>query len=135
MNTLLELIGISKRRGCGLASTLALNDINLEVKAGEVLLVEGPSGSGKTTLLGVAAGLLSPDRGNIRLAGQILGADPKQRREVRSRNVGFVFQRSNLLARLTAEQNVLLMALSAHMSLADARGETRLLLQRLGITA
>jgi putative ABC transport system ATP-binding protein len=134
MNTLLEFIGISKRRGRGLASTLALNDINLEIKAGEVLLVEGPSGSGKTTLLGVAAGLLSPDRGSVRLAGQPLGADPKERREMRNRNVGFIFQRSNLIARLTAHQNVMLMALSANMCTADARHETQLLLRRLGIT-
>ncbi len=86
-----------------------LDDVSLEVNAGETVAVVGASGSGKTTLLGLLAGLDLPSRGSVRLEGQPLETlDEEARARLRLRNVGFVFQSFHLLPALTAEENVLL---------------------------
>lgn len=123
--TVLLLEGVSKTRGTGAHATQALRNASLSVASGEVVLLEGASGAGKTTLLAVAAGLVTPDAGWVALAGQSLAdLPPTARRRYRARFVGFVFQRSNLLERLTAWENVLLMAQLAGRSAADAGRET-----------
>ena len=65
----------------------ALNNINLDIQAGELVALLGPSGCGKTTLLRIIAGLETPDTGNI-----LFNGDDVSSRDVRNRNVGFVFQ-------------------------------------------
>jgi putative ABC transport system ATP-binding protein len=86
-----------------------LNDISLDLNAGETLAIVGASGSGKTTLLGLLAGLELPTRGRIVLAGEDLGElDENARARLRRRRVGFVFQSFHLLPSLTAVENVLL---------------------------
>lgn len=123
--TVLLMDSVSKTRGSGAHTTSALRDASLAVTSGEVVLLEGASGAGKTTLLALAAGLLTPDAGRVELAGRSLAElPPAQRRHHRARIVGFVFQRSNLLEQLTARENVLLMALLAGRTVADARRET-----------
>jgi putative ABC transport system ATP-binding protein len=85
----------------------AVKDVNMSVSAGEVVAIFGPSGSGKTTLLLLAAGLLRASAGNVRFDGQDLKVLPK--REIltyRRMKLGFVFQGFNLIAGLTAEENV-----------------------------
>jgi putative ABC transport system ATP-binding protein len=132
----LALSGITKRRGSGRRSVQVLVDVSLEVRPGEFVLVEGPSGSGKTTLLGVAGGLLTPESGAVTLAGRQLEAEsPGGKRSIRSRQVGLVFQRANLLPRLTARDNVLLMGHIAGMSRQEAEREADLLLEKLGLSA
>mgnify|MGYP001471999682 CR=1 FL=1 len=135
MKLVLELDAITKRRGAGPAAVTALRGVTLAVGAAEVVLLQGPSGSGKTTLLGVAGGLLTPDAGEVRIAGRPLGASPHARQQMRAGAVGFVFQRSNLLSRLTAGENVLIAALLAGLPRAQALAETQRLLARLGIEA
>lgn len=130
----LRLEAVSKTRGRGRHATPALREASLEVQAGEFVLLEGPSGAGKTTLLAVAAGLLTPDGGTVTLAGQRLDrASPKERQRLRSRRVGFVFQRSNLLPNLTAQENVALMGTLAGMSPRTAWHAARDLLEELGL--
>lgn len=86
-----------------------LDDVSLEVNAGETIAITGASGSGKTTLLGLLAGLDLPSRGSVRLDGHALAAlDEEARARLRLRLVGFVFQSFHLLPALTAEENVLL---------------------------
>jgi putative ABC transport system ATP-binding protein len=86
-----------------------LEDVSLEVNAGETVAITGASGSGKTTLLGLLAGLDLPSRGSVRLDGLALETlDEEARARLRLRSVGFVFQSFHLLAALTAEENVLL---------------------------
>jgi putative ABC transport system ATP-binding protein len=86
-----------------------LDDVSLEVNAGETVAITGASGSGKTTLLGLLAGLDLPSRGSVRLDGRSLETlDEEARAKLRLRMVGFVFQSFHLLPALTAEENVLL---------------------------
>lgn len=86
-----------------------LNDISLDLNAGETLAIVGASGSGKTTLLGLLAGLERPTSGDIWLAGEHLNRlDENERARLRRRQVGFVFQSFHLLPSLTALENVML---------------------------
>lgn len=80
-----------------------------ELGAGESLFLHGPSGSGKSTLLSLIGGVLQPQRGEVRVAGQALGALPAAARDrFRADHVGFVFQLFNLLPYLSARDNILL---------------------------
>ena len=79
----------------------ALKDINLEIQAGELVALLGPSGCGKTTLLRIIAGLETPDSGQI-----LFNGDDVSRRDVRKRNVGFVFQHYALFRHMTVFDNV-----------------------------
>jgi sulfate transport system ATP-binding protein len=79
----------------------ALNDISLHINSGELVALLGPSGCGKTTLLRIIAGLESPDSGNIVFHGEDVS-----RRDVRDRNVGFVFQHYALFRHMTVFDNV-----------------------------
>ena len=83
-----------------------LFDINLTFNSGEVIILKGPSGSGKTTLLTLMGGLRSPQSGSVQVFGsELVGA--KKNKLVRTRkNIGYIFQSHNLLASLTAKQNV-----------------------------
>lgn len=79
----------------------ALNEINLSIQSGELVALLGPSGCGKTTLLRIIAGLEKPDSGHI-----IFNGDDVSRRDVRKRNVGFVFQHYALFRHMTVFDNV-----------------------------
>jgi putative ABC transport system ATP-binding protein len=86
-----------------------LDGVNLQVRSGAAVAIVGESGSGKTTLLGLLAGLDTPTRGEITLAGaRIDRLDEEQRAALRRQNVGFVFQSFHLLPALNAEENVML---------------------------
>jgi ABC-type lipoprotein export system ATPase subunit len=107
----LEARGISKALGVGRAQRPILNDVTLEVEAGEVVAVLGRSGSGKSTLLHLLGGLDRPDQGQIILAGQdITRQRPRALARTRLRHVGFVFQAFHLIEELSGEENVLLPA-------------------------
>jgi len=130
----LVLEGIVADRGAGHRRVHALRGVDLRLDPGEIVLLEGPSGSGKTTLLAVAAGLLTPVRGEVTLDGQRLGAlSPAAVRDLRARRVGFVFQRANLLDRLDVHGNVVLAARLAGLHGAEADTRSAALLERLGI--
>jgi putative ABC transport system ATP-binding protein len=103
----LEGIGIGKVFGKGELAVRALEPSDIAVVRGEVLVIMGPSGSGKTTLLSMLGMLLSPTEGEVRLEGRALagiGADGLA--QLRRDHVGFIFQQFNLLAGLTALENV-----------------------------
>ena len=86
-----------------------LQDINLDINAGEAVSIVGASGSGKSTLLGLLAGLDTPSSGKVYLNGEdIFLLDEDERAELRGRMLGFVFQSFQLLPVLTAIENVML---------------------------
>ena len=101
--------------------------------AGDQIALVGSSGSGKSTLLSIIAGLDTPSRGTVRLAGQDLFAmDEDQRAQLRAQKVGFVFQSFQLLGNLTALENVMLPLELA--SRRDARQAARAMLARVGLS-
>lgn len=84
----------------------ALFDINLDIYAGEIVIMTGPSGSGKTTLLTLMGGLRAAQEGSLKILGQELHNARKQQLTHLRRNIGYIFQAHNLLTFLTAKQNV-----------------------------
>ena len=85
----------------------ALQDVSFEIEAGAFLAFIGPSGSGKTTLLNLVGCLDKPTSGELQVAGiNVLGLDRRQAAEFRGQNIGFIFQSFNLIAVLTAFENV-----------------------------
>lgn len=106
---MLELRSVVKRYGDGPTEIRALSDVSLTVQPGELVAIMGPSGCGKSTLLHLAGGLDRADAGSVRVDGRSLEAmSPSERAELRRRDLGFVFQRLNLVPSLTALENVLL---------------------------
>ncbi len=86
-----------------------LRDIDFSLSAGETLAIVGASGSGKSTLLSLMAGLDTPTQGAVRVAGQdLFSLSEDQRAQVRAQHMGFVFQSFQLMANLTALENVML---------------------------
>ncbi|XWK90679.1 MAG: ATP-binding cassette domain-containing protein [Phormidium sp.] len=92
--------------GKGSLRKQALFDINLQISAGEIVILTGPSGSGKTTLLTLLGGLRSADEGSLKILGQEMsGASKNQLTKVR-RQIGYIFQAHNLMKFLTVKENV-----------------------------
>jgi len=102
-----QIHGVTKTYGRGDAAVTALRGVDLEVRAGELLMLVGPSGCGKTTLISVVAGILDQDDGECLVFGEDLnGMRDRDRVLYRGRNIGFVFQAFNLIPTLTAAENV-----------------------------
>ncbi|NMM12607.1 MAG: ABC transporter ATP-binding protein [Rhodoferax sp.] len=110
-----------------------LRDIDFVLNVRETVAIVGASGSGKSTLLSIIAGLDTPTRGTVRLAGQDLFAmNEDQRAALRAQKVGFVFQSFQLLGNLTALENVMLpLELSGRR---DARKAATEMLARVGLS-
>ncbi len=103
----LSIEGVSLRYEDGDEEVAALDNVSLTVQAGEFVAVTGASGSGKSSLLAVAGAMRSPDSGKVSVGGtDITAIDRKARTVVRRHQIGFVFQGSNLLASLTAVEQL-----------------------------
>src|SRR5512141_1801996 len=99
-----------------------LMGLDLEVPEGEYVALMGPSGSGKTTLLNLIAGIDSPARGRVIVAGTAIGRlSQSDLARWRAENVGFIFQLYNLIPVLTAFENVELPLLLTHLSRKERR--------------
>ena len=109
-----------------------LRDIDFTLMPQETVAIVGASGSGKSTLLTIMAGLDTPTRGTVHLAGQdIFALDEDQRAAMRAKHIGFVFQSFQLLAPLTALENVMLpLELAGH---SDPKPLARDMLARVGL--
>ena len=107
--SILEVQNITKEVNSPEGVLTILKDVNLTINTSDVTSIVGPSGSGKTTLLAIMAGLDLPSRGRIKLIGhEITTMNEDKRAQVRSNDVGFVFQSFHLLPRLSALDNVML---------------------------
>ena len=104
---LIELRNVSKIYHLGGEEIRALDDISLDIEAGEFISIIGPSGSGKSTLMHILGCLDSPSKGTIQLDGTMIhNASKAEQARIRNRKIGFVFQFFNLLPKLTVVQNV-----------------------------
>ena len=109
MTAVIELCGVTKVYGEGASEVHALHEVDLTVQAGQLVAVMGPSGSGKSTLLTIAGSLEEPSTGEVFIDGVALSAMSRNdRARLRRRSIGYVFQDFNLLAGLTAAENVTL---------------------------
>jgi len=130
---ILEVAHVSKSVTDATGTLDILRDIDFSLNARQTLAIVGASGSGKSTLLAIMAGLDTPTSGNVHIAGQDLFAlDEDQRAALRAKHIGFVFQSFQLLAPLTALENVMLpLELSGHPQPKPAAKE---MLARVGLS-
>ena len=113
-----------------------LKGVNLEISKGEVVSIVGPSGAGKTTLLQLIGALDTPDGGAIYFGGENLCKMSRSRlASFRNAHIGFVFQFHQLLPEFTALENIMIPALIAGKSRADASRRATELLQLMGLSA
>jgi putative ABC transport system ATP-binding protein len=107
--SVIEATGLSKVYGFGDATTVALDNVDVEIKKGEFVAIMGPSGSGKSTLMNIIGLLDKPTHGSYHLDGKdVSRLNQKQQAKFRRENIGFIFQSFNLLPRMTAVENVAL---------------------------
>jgi putative ABC transport system ATP-binding protein len=129
-----SVAGVTHTFGAGGTAFTALRSVDLEVRAGEVLLLMGPSGSGKTTLLHILGCLLRPTQGIVALHGApVQGLSEDQRGALRLRHFGFVFQAYNLFPVLTATENVMVALDLMGVAKREARERARDLLTMVGL--
>lgn len=118
----------------GSETVTALDGLDLEIAEGEFVAVMGPSGSGKSTILNLVGGLDRADQGEVRVAGEELGAMSKaELSRFRADTIGFIFQGFNLLPVLTALQNVELPLLLTPLSRAERRKHALHALKLVGL--
>jgi putative ABC transport system ATP-binding protein len=131
---MLELRGVSKTYGEGAAQVRALHAVSLSVDAGAMVAVMGPSGSGKSTLLTIAGSLEDPTEGEVLVDGVSLATMSRNgKAQLRRRSIGYVFQDFNLLAGLTAAENVALPLELDGVSARKARAAGLAALEDLGL--
>ena len=130
----IEVRGLGKRVSDATGELTILHSIDFTVSAGQTLAIVGASGSGKSTLLGLLAGLDTPSSGMVKLAGSdIFALDEDGRAAWRKAHLGFVFQSFQLLAHLTALENVMLpLELRAD---SNAREQAEAMLARVGLSS
>jgi putative ABC transport system ATP-binding protein len=129
-----ELFDVVKRYGAGSTEVRALNGVTLRVEPGEFVAVMGPSGCGKSTLLHLAGALEQPSAGRVHVGGRDLAdLDLGRQAALRRTEVGYVFQRLNLLASLTALENVALPLELDGMGAKPARAAAQAALEAVGL--
>ena len=136
MTAALVLDGVCKTYGSGHAAVDALRGVCVTVDEGELVAVMGPSGSGKSSLLTIAGTLEQATSGDVRVDGQLVGGmSPAATAALRRRSIGFVFQDYNLLAGLTAAENVAMPMELDGTSARAARRAALAALERLDLAA
>lgn len=130
----LELKDVVKEYTLGTQKIKALDGVSLKVKAGDFLSVMGPSGSGKSTFLQVASILASPTSGQIIINGKNTSSyDEVERAHLRNKEIGFVFQNFNLLAKTSALENVALPLIYAGIDEGTRLKMAKVMLEKLGL--
>ena len=132
---LVEIRGLSKRFRKGEETITPVQDLDLDIEAGEFVSLMGPSGTGKSTLLNLISGIDKPDSGTIHVAGtEITKLSRGQLADWRANNLGYIFQTHNLVPVLSAYENIELPALLLRMTAAERRKRVELALEAVGLT-
>lgn len=137
MSKSLEVRNVSLVFGDGDQQVKALDDVSVELDAGELVIVLGPSGAGKSSLLAVCGGLQTPTSGTVSIDGlDINDATRKKQTKIRRDSIGFVFQQSNLIPSLTSlDQLLLLTHLRGRRPKAADRKKALQMLEEVGMAA
>lgn len=132
---MIQLSNITKRYQMGGETIHALDSVNLTIEDHEFMAIVGPSGSGKSTLMNIVGCLDTPDEGEYFLDGEnVAEFSPRQLAVIRNKKIGFVFQQFNLLAKLTAYENVELPLIYQGIGAARRREITSAALERVGLS-
>jgi len=133
-NNIVTIRNLSKIYQQGDINVTALNNISLDIRAGEFLALMGPSGSGKSTLLHIIAGIDRPTSGECRVQDvDVTKLNESQLADWRNQNVGFVFQSFNLIPVLTAYENVELPLLLTRLRAGQRRRQVNTALELVGL--
>jgi putative ABC transport system ATP-binding protein len=132
---MLKLVSTTKKFTGGEVVTTALNNISLEISAGEYLAVTGPSGCGKSTLLSILGLLDTPDGGEYWFEGQnVAGWSEARLSALRRGRIGFIFQSFNLIEELSVDENVELALEYASFPTRERRERVAEMLDKLGVS-
>ena len=132
--SLIRINNLARRYVMGTETVHALRDVSLEIQRGEYVAIMGPSGSGKSTLMNMIGCLDTPTSGAYELNGQdVSHMDDNQLADIRNREIGFVFQTFNLLARSTALRNVELPMIYAGVPAEERRAKALHALAQVGL--
>jgi putative ABC transport system ATP-binding protein len=132
--SIVECHDVAKIYHQGAVDVRALDDVDLQVEAGDFVALAGPSGSGKTTLLNLIGGLDTADAGEITVAGKkVREMSAAELAELRLRRVGFIFQSYNLIPVLSAEENAEFVMMLQGVPAAERRRRAREILDEVGL--
>ena len=131
---MLELERVIKHYRSGGEEVRAVDGVNLRVRPGEMVALQGPSGSGKTTLLLLIAGLAAADSGQVRFDGRdVASLSEDEASDYLMRDVGFVYQRVQLMARTSVLENAALKLLVGGLGMREAKAHALPWLERVGL--
>jgi putative ABC transport system ATP-binding protein len=131
---MLKLSNVSKKFIAGDVMTMALNDVALEIQAGDYVAIMGPSGCGKSTLLSILGMLDAPDSGEYWFDGQnVAGLKEDRLNDLRRGRVGYIFQNFNLIEELSVADNVTLALEYGNLPASERRSRVGHMLEKLGI--
>jgi putative ABC transport system ATP-binding protein len=131
---MLKLHNLSRVYQSDNIETLALNNVNIEIKKGEFVAIMGPSGCGKSTLLNTIGMLDNPSSGDYVFAGEnVAGYSEKQLSEIRKKSIGFIFQNFNLIDELTVQENIELALIYHKIPAAERKQRVEKVMDKVGI--
>ena len=132
---MIQIRELTKTYGEGITAVKALDNVDLDVNPGEILMMMGPSGSGKTTLLSIMGCILQATTGSVKVDGrEVAGLPESELPKVRLENFGFIFQSFNLFPALTARENVEIALNLKKQNGAVARKRAAELLDQVGLS-
>ena len=132
---LVQLRNVTKSFTKGDETIVPLDDVDLDIQAGEFVSLMGPSGTGKSTLLNLISGIDGPDSGMIQVDGvEITSLSRSRLADWRAANLGYIFQSHNLIPVLTTYENVELPTLLLKLTASERRQRVALALEAVGLT-
>ena len=130
---IIEAKGLTKKFGQSAAEIVAVNQVDISIKMGELVMIMGDSGCGKTTLISLLGCILTPDEGELRINQKLVDYENDNLPLIRRRDIGFVFQLFNLIPYLTALENVMLAMDISNIRGFEAEKRAEKLLARVGL--